>query len=112
MSALAGTRLLMTTDAVGGVWTFSTALAGALGARGMQVLLVSMGQRPSENQRAMLAGQAGVRLLETDLRLEWQDPAATDLATAENVLGDIVRDFAPDLLHFNGYREAALGWDR
>jgi glycosyltransferase involved in cell wall biosynthesis len=100
----------MTTDTVGGVWTYATGLARALGARGAQVLLVSMGPRPSPEQRAAMAGDRGVMLLETDLQLEWQDPQGSDLDRARAVLRETVRQFAPALLHFNGYREAAFGW--
>jgi glycosyltransferase involved in cell wall biosynthesis len=110
MTDLPGTRLLMTTDAVGGVWTFSIGLARALRERGVQVMLVSMGPPPSQQQRAMLAGHEGIALHETDLQLEWQDPAGADVAHAEAVLRKIVVKFRPDLIHFNGYREAAMGW--
>ncbi|WP_398466582.1 glycosyltransferase family 4 protein [Tardiphaga sp.] len=108
MTLAPGARILMTTDAVGGVWTFAVALARALAERGMEVLLVSMGPRPSQAQRAMLGG--GVALTETDLALEWQDPAGADMKRAEAELRRIVHRFRPDIIHCNGYREAAFGW--
>src|SRR4051812_31859767 len=109
MTVAAGTRLMMTTDTVGGVWTYATGLARALGVRGVQVLLVTMGPCPSREQRAAIADARGVMLLETDLQLEWQDPQGSDCDRASAVLRDAVRRFSPDLLHFNGYREAAFG---
>lgn len=105
-----GTRILMTTDAVGGVWTFSVALARALGGRGAKVLLVNMGPQPSTQQRAMLQGAERVVLLETDLELEWRDPEGASIPRARSVLGRAERQFGPDLLHINGFREAAFGW--
>ena len=48
------TRVLMTADCVGGVWTYALDLAESLGDFGVEVLLATMGQRPSHAQ----AGQA------------------------------------------------------
>jgi hypothetical protein len=110
MTVRAGMRLMMTTDAVGGVWTFSASLGRALAARGVEVLLVNMGPRPGDQQRERLLGVRGVTVHETDLQLEWQDPAGLDLANAKLVLDEIVARFAPDLIQFNSYREAAFGW--
>lgn len=110
MMDLVGTRVMMTTDAVGGVWTFSAALARALGARGCQVLLVSIGPRPTERQRGAVTACAGVKLIETDLALEWQDPGASDIRRARGQLHELAAQFAPDLIHVNGYREASFGW--
>jgi glycosyltransferase involved in cell wall biosynthesis len=108
MTLAPGARTLMTTDAVGGVWTFAVGLARELDKRGTEVLLVSMGPRPNQAQRAMLGG--GIALIETDLELEWQDPAGADMTRAETELRRIVHRFRPDIIHFNGYREAAFGW--
>jgi glycosyltransferase involved in cell wall biosynthesis len=108
MTLAPGARILMTTDAIGGVWTFAAALTCALGEGGMEVLLVSMGLRPNQAQRTMLGGS--VTLIETDLELEWQDPAGADVARAKAELRRIVHQFRPDIIHFNGYREAAFGW--
>jgi glycosyltransferase involved in cell wall biosynthesis len=108
MKLASGMRLMMTTDAVGGVWTFSVTLARALGVAGFEVHLVSIGPRPTDAQRAMLTGHGGVSLSETDLLLEWQDPAGADLRRAGPVFGAIADRFAPDLIHFNGFREATL----
>jgi glycosyltransferase involved in cell wall biosynthesis len=110
MKRASGMRIMMTTDAVGGVWNFSTTLACALGAAGVEVLLVCLGPRPTMAQRDALKGHQGVSLLESDLLLEWQDPAGTDLSRARSVLGAIADRFAPDLIHFNGFREASLDW--
>jgi glycosyltransferase involved in cell wall biosynthesis len=111
MNAPPGTRLMMTTDAVGGVWTFATDLARGLGARGFHVLLVTLGPRPSDAQRAMISGCPGVAMIETDLALEWQDPGGRNADRARTVLGEIAAAFAPDVVHLNSFREAAFGWN-
>jgi glycosyltransferase involved in cell wall biosynthesis len=110
MSAPRGTRLMMTTDTVGGVWTFATDLARGLGARGFQVLLVTLGPRPASAQRAMIAGYPGVLLIETDLALEWQDPGGQNADRARTVLAEIAAAFAPHVVHLNSFREATFGW--
>jgi glycosyltransferase involved in cell wall biosynthesis len=110
MSAAPGLRVMMTTDTVGGVWIYATALARSLGAIGSEVLLVTLGPRPTEIQKATLRGCPGVSLIETDLQLEWQDPAGTDLCNAEAVLGTIADRFTPDLIHLNSFREATFDW--
>ncbi|CAL75923.1 putative glycosyltransferase protein [Bradyrhizobium sp. ORS 278] len=109
MSTLAGVRVLMTTDAVGGVWSYATALSVALAARNANVHLVSMGRQPRPDQRAMLSG-SGVRLIETDLALEWQDPDAKHLDQARRMLLSLEREIRPDIVHLNSFREAAFDW--
>jgi glycosyltransferase involved in cell wall biosynthesis len=103
-------RLMMTADAVGGVWVFAANLARALGAAGHQVILVTLGPHPTDAQRGAVAGYPGVFLIETDLQLEWQDPAGSDLSRARAVLGDIADGWGPDLVHLNGFREATFDW--
>jgi hypothetical protein len=69
MSLFAPNKILMTTDAVGGVWTYSTGLASALAAAGMEVHLVTLGPPPRQEKRAMLRNPR-VRLIESNLALE------------------------------------------
>jgi len=111
MNLRRGTRILMTTDTVGGVWTFSVTLARALGAAGYHVLVVTLGPGPTPAQRAMISGYPGLSLMETDLQLEWQDPAGANVSHARAVLGEIAHRFAPDIVHLNGFREATFQWE-
>ena len=102
-------RILMTTDTVGGVWTYSCALASSLAASGADVTLATIGPRAQRSQQAMLRSSR-VRLVETDLLLEWQDPEGQDLANAERVLAKLEAGFKPDIVHLNSFREATFGW--
>ena len=111
MMCPAGIRLMMTADTVGGVWTFAVNLARELGTAGFDVRLVTLGPRPSAPQRAMVSGLPGVSLTETDLLLEWQDPAGADIMRARAGLQDIACQFGPQIFHFNGFREASYGWE-
>lgn len=108
MSHAARLRIMMTTDAVGGVWSYATALSAALAERGADVTLVSMGPAPRPDQCGMV--HAAVNLVQTDLALEWQDPEAEDIARARRTLRDLETRLCPDIVHLNSYREATFGW--
>jgi glycosyltransferase involved in cell wall biosynthesis len=53
---------------------------------------------------------APVRVIETDLALEWQDPEGRTLPRAREFLGTIERRIKPDIVHLNSYREATFDW--
>jgi glycosyltransferase involved in cell wall biosynthesis len=109
MSASSTMRILMTADAVGGVWTFASGLAETFASSGAKVHLVTMGPAPRADQRGMLTSSK-VRLIETDLALEWQDPQGDDVCRARRRLAEIERRIAPDIIHLNSFREGAFDW--
>jgi glycosyltransferase involved in cell wall biosynthesis len=99
-------RILMTVDAVGGVWQYATELAGALRPFGVETLLAVLGPPPSEQQRAEIARTTGADLLETGLPLDWlSDAASTRAAAAE--LAAIARRECVDIVHLNSPALAA-----
>jgi glycosyltransferase involved in cell wall biosynthesis len=108
MSRPSSIKLLMTTDTVGGVWTYATGLTSALAAMGSDVCLVTMGRKASPEQRRMLP--PSVQVIESDLALEWQDPEAADLEDAHEFLDALEDQVQPDIVHLNSYREANFGW--
>lgn len=109
MNGASRIRLLMIADTVGGVWTYAATLAGALARLNIDVHLVTMGPAARPDQRAMIA-DSRVRLIDSGLALEWQDPAGDDLPRARAVLRDIDASVRPDIIHLNSYREAAFDW--
>jgi glycosyltransferase involved in cell wall biosynthesis len=109
MKHLLDMKILMTADAVGGVWTYATTLCWALAERGADVYLATLGPKPRAEQRAAL-GHSGVKLIETDLALEWQDPCGNDLPAARRCLTDLERRIRPDIVHLNSFREATFDW--
>jgi glycosyltransferase involved in cell wall biosynthesis len=102
-------RVLMTSDTVGGVWTYATGLASALSAMETEVHLVTMGPPARAQQRAMLPDRR-IRLIESPLALEWQDPAGEDLRNARRYLKDLEDAIQPDIVHLNSFREANFDW--
>jgi glycosyltransferase involved in cell wall biosynthesis len=103
MGGKRATRVLMTADTVGGVWTYAVELARALGARGVRVAIATMGAPVAEHQRAALAGCEGVELFESSFRLEWMQDPWDDVNAAGEWLMAVERDLRPDLLHLNQF---------
>lgn len=103
-------RLLMTADAVGGVWTYALELARGLTGHGVELCLVVIGPVPDASQRAEARAIAGLSLVVADLALEWQDGAGPLGADARHRLQELEREFVPELIHCNGFREAASGF--
>jgi glycosyltransferase involved in cell wall biosynthesis len=109
MNQSAPVRILMTSDTVGGVWTYATSLASALAAMDAEVYLVTMGPAAHGAKRGMLRDER-VRLIESPLALEWQDPAGGDLLSARQCLEDLEDAIQPDIVHLNSFREANFDW--
>jgi glycogen(starch) synthase len=103
-------RVLMTADAVGGVWTYALRLAGELARGGATVDLATMGPPPDAAQRAAAARIPGLALHVGAFKLEWMDAARDDVARAGDWLLSLESARAPDLVHLNGYAHAALGF--
>lgn len=95
------TRLLMTADAVGGVWQYALELADGLRAHGVETVLAVLGPPPSDAQRAEVAAVPGLRLIETDLPLDWLCADATPVLAAGEAVAALARDVGADLVHLN-----------
>lgn len=103
-------RVLMTTDAVGGVWHYALEVCRGLRAHGVEVRLATLGPRPDPDQRAEANALDNVTLCERDYRLEWMEAPWADVARAGEWLQELENDFAPDVVHLNGYAHGALPW--
>ncbi len=103
-------RILMTADAVGGVWQYTVDLIAGFVDHGAQVLVASMGPRPSSAQRAQLLATPQVTLAESDYALEWMPDPWSDVDAAGRWLLDLAGVFQPGIIHLNGYAHAALPW--
>ena len=102
-------RILLTTDVVGGVWTYSLELAEALGPHRVQVLLAALGQ-PSADQRSEAERIPNVQLLSGDYKLEWMEDPWDDVEASGEWLLGLERQFQPDVVHMNSYGHGALPW--
>jgi glycogen synthase len=111
MSPPSPRKVLMTTDTVGGVWTFAIELCSGLAKQGIEVTLLSKGRLPDEAQRAEAAAQPNLRLVSTAHRLEWMSDSESDVIESGRMLLQLARECRPDIVHVNGYYHASLPFD-
>jgi glycosyltransferase involved in cell wall biosynthesis len=93
--------MLMTTDAVGGVWTYATELGAGLAAAGVDVVLVTLGPQPPPDATSLYL----------PCRLEWQPDPWDDVRASGQRLLELAEQEGADLVHLNGFAHAALAWD-
>jgi glycogen(starch) synthase len=105
------THVLMTCDAVGGVWTYALDLIDALAPHGITCTLAVLGPPPSPEQREALARTAVADVAEAPWALEWMHEPWNDVAAATSWLRDLAADRHADLVHLNGYSAAAAEWN-
>jgi len=72
-------RLLLATDAVGGMWTYTAELARALPALGIEPVIAVLGPPPGRDRRREVTG---IRLIETGLPLDWTAQRVEDVCEA------------------------------
>jgi glycosyltransferase involved in cell wall biosynthesis len=99
-------RILMTTDTIGGVWTFTQELASGLLQEGCSVCLVSFGGPPSASQHGWL-NETQHRWNErfffedSEIPLEWMEDNERAYRDAAPLLLRMAEEFSPVLLHSN-----------
>ena len=103
-------RVLMTADTIGGVFTYAVELCRGLAAHDVYVVLATMGARLTRAQRAAVSALANVALYESDYRLEWMESPWRDVDAAGDWLMQLEATHAPDVVHLNGYAHGALPW--
>jgi glycosyltransferase involved in cell wall biosynthesis len=97
-------RVLITLDAVGGVWRYAIDVARGLEAHGVDCLLVGFGPEPEAAQRAE-CGRS--ELLWTHEPLDWTVSDSADLNRGTDTLASLARDWNADILHLNLPSQAA-----
>jgi glycogen(starch) synthase len=100
--------ILMTADAVGGVWTYALDLIRALPHHTW--VLATMGPEPREDQLREideLQCAHDVRLHVGPFSLEWQENPWREVDEAGQWLLELEREFRPDIVHLNGYVHGA-----
>ena len=105
----AARRVLMAVDAVGGVWRYALDLSAALRAQGTTTLLAVLGPPPSQADLEE-AQRCCERVATLTCRLEWMEDPWDDVARSADWLLGLEEEWAPDVVHLNGYAHAALPW--
>lgn len=104
-------HILITTDTVGGVWTYTQELVGGFLARGHQVTLASFGRLPSSEQISWVKSHSGLDYRPTEYRLEWMEVAANDIEESKQFLKLLTEEVQPDVLHLSQYCYGDLAVD-
>jgi glycosyltransferase involved in cell wall biosynthesis len=94
-------RILLTADAVGGVWTWAMELARGLALHDMAVTLAVLGPAPAAAQRSEATRIPGLDLRVTELPLDWTTDSPDDVVQAGHALAALARRSGVDaaLLH-------------
>jgi glycosyltransferase involved in cell wall biosynthesis len=104
-------RVLLTTDTVGGVWTYTRELVTGLVRNGVCVTLVSFGHMPEPRQLAWTEGLRNLDYRPTAFGLEWMQDSAEDIAASSEFLLGVIHETRPDLIHLNQFCYGALAVD-
>jgi glycosyltransferase involved in cell wall biosynthesis len=99
-------HVLMTADAVGGVWQYTLDLSEGLRPCGVRTTIAVLGPPPSADQQA-LAEATGAKLILTGLPLDWTAHSRHEVEEASRTIARIAAQIRPDLLHLNSPALAA-----
>ncbi|RFB85462.1 glycosyl transferase [Rhizobium leguminosarum bv. trifolii] len=98
-------RVLMTVDAVGGVWSYAMDLAAGLKPRHVEVVFAGLGPRPTTEKIAE-ANRLGT-LVWLEAPLDWMAGDEAAVAEVPRLIADLARRKKVDLLHLNLPSQAA-----
>lgn len=96
-------KVLMTSDTVGGVWTYALELCRALKPYDIDIHLLGLGAMPDDHQKKEVKLFKNVTFYPTNLKLEWMEDPWEDVLKAEKKIETIVKLVTPDVFHFNNY---------
>ncbi len=107
MLPLTGARVLVTADAVGGVWTYALDLAGGLAALDVETALAVLGPAPAPDQAEAARAVPGLRLFPTGLPLDWLAETPGEVEVAGASLAARAAEIRADLVHLHSPALAA-----
>ena len=102
--------VLMTTDTVGGVWSYSVELCKALLPFNIHFYLITTGAPMQPAQRKEIEAIENVTVYETEFLLEWMDRPWESIDASGSWLLQLEKELQPDLIHINGYVYGSLPW--
>jgi glycosyltransferase involved in cell wall biosynthesis len=97
-------RVLITLDAVGGVWRYAIDVARGLEAHNVACLLVGFGPEPDATQRAECERS---ELVWTHEPLDWTVSDSAELDRGTDMLASLALNWGADILHLNLPSQAA-----
>lgn len=96
-------KILMTTDTLGGVWSYSMQLCRYLGKSDIEIHLAALGGLPSPKQEEEVDSLENVLLYKSNYRLEWMQNPWEDVSSTFKWLNCIYHTISPDLVHLNNF---------
>jgi len=96
-------HVLITSDTVCGVWTYTHELVTGLARAGHRVTLVSFGKLPAPHQAAWMQTLPGLDYRPTKYRLEGMEVGERDIEESRRYLELLVEEVQPDVLHLSQY---------
>lgn len=103
--------ILITTDTVGGVWSFTITLAEALKDNHSRIILAALGPLPSEVQRRQAERLEHVQLESFDGKLEWMKDPWDSIEESADWLRSLAIKHRPDVVHCNHYAHTHLDYN-
>ncbi len=103
-------RVLMTTDCLGGVFSYALVLARELARRGAEVHLATMGERMRPEQRDVAQAVPSLVLHESSYALEWMESPWAEVDRAGQWLVALEREIRPSVVHLNGFAHGDAGF--
>jgi glycosyltransferase involved in cell wall biosynthesis len=107
MKAVAPRRILMTADAVGGVWTYALDLARGLAAQGVQTVLAVCGPPAEAAKVAAASAVPGLVLRPLAQPLDWLAERPAEVMAAGRAVAEMAAEEAGDLVQLNSPALAA-----
>ena len=94
-------KILVTADAVGGVWQYSVDLARSLAAQGVETILAVLGPSPSPAQLKTAGAVPGVTLVDTGLPLDWMAAGEAPVRAAGKAIAELAERHQVDVVQLN-----------
>ena len=104
-------KILMTAGCVGGVWTYALDLCAGLALHDVEVTLFVSGGTLSPEMMLPAMGIPNLTIVRNELKLEWMEDSAADVAETNAILRELEAEIRPDIVHVNGYANAAAGFE-
>ncbi|WP_421692702.1 glycosyltransferase family 4 protein [Aestuariivirga sp.] len=107
--SLNGSRILLTTDAVGGVWTYSLDLARELCGSGLEVHLAVIGPAPSEQMAEAARRIETLLIIPTELPLDWLAHRPEQIIEAGHLIARLAAENDCSIVQLHAPALAAAG---
>ncbi len=102
--------VLMTSDTIGGIWTYTLELCSFFERQGIEVILAVTGEPASASQKKEIHQLKNVIYYEKDYKLEWMDNPWNDIRRSGEWLLNLEHKYQPDIIHLNSYSYGSLHW--